>query len=272
VYGPQRGYTSEASASFKLNPSSAFQTSGKVGFGYDGLNRTFGFTLQNLDMVVATESAKVALSGVNNTPGEFKFDALKVEVPSAGASMVMSGYQVKNGKADWKSLSIMNTPNMALQIGNVVSVSEMQASVAGASAGYATMASANLKVDAGQSAKVNGKLYVINDPANRQSGVALSKGNMAFQVPGWNLQVDGINSIQGGVKVDTVSLAAEPLSLTAEVTGVVVSDTTGFAFDQAKVAYAPTAGGANGFAMTVTRSDAGYVLTTTTVFPVAARK
>jgi hypothetical protein len=94
---------------------------------------------------------------------------------------------------------------------------------------------------------------------------------MAFQAGGWNFQMEGINSIKGGVKVDTISLAAEPLSLTAEVTGVVVSDTVGFSFDQAKVAYTPDTSRASGFAMTVTRNNAGYVLTTTTVFPVASR-
>jgi len=268
VMGASKGYSTDAIAQIKLEPSSAFQTSGKFGFRYDGVKQSGGFMLQNVALKIAADPVHVTLDAVNTGDAAISFGAMKVEVPAANAGMMVDGYQVKNGRADWKTISVANAPNTAIQFGNVASISQMQLSVAGPSAGYATFGTARVKVNAEQ-AKVDGQLYVINDPATRLAGVALSKGNMAFQVPGWNLQMEGINSVKGGVKIDTISLAAAPLELTAEMTGVMVSDTAGFSFDQAKVAYAP---GRNGFEMTVTRNNAGYVLTTTTVLPVAASR
>jgi len=269
VMGASKGYSTDAMAQIKLDPSPAFQTSGKFGFRYDGMKQSGGFSLQNVALKIAADPVHVTLDAVNTGDAAISVGALKVEIPAANASMLVDGYQVSNGRADWKAISVANAPNTAIQFGNVASVSQMQISVAGPNAGYKTFGTAHVKVNAEQ-ARVDGQLYVINDPATRQAGVALSKGNMAFQVPGWNVQMEGINSVKGGVKVDTISLAAEPLSLTAEMTGVVVSDTAGFSFDQAKMAYAPNGSPANGFAMTVTRNNAGYVVTTTTVLPVAA--
>jgi hypothetical protein len=269
VMGATKGYSTDAMVQLKLDPSSAFQTSGKFGFRYDGMKRSGGFSLENVALKIAADPVHVSLDAVNTGDAAISFGAMKVEIPAANASMMVDGYKVSNGRADWKAISLGNAPNTAIQFGNVASISQMQLSVAGPSAGYATFGTARVKVNAEQ-AKVDGQFYVINDPATRQAGVALSKGNMAFQAPGWNFQMEGINSVKGGVKVDTISLAADPLSLTAEITGVVVSDTAGFYFDQAKMAYAPNGSPANGFAMTVTRNNAGYVVTTTTVLPVAA--
>lgn len=269
VMGASKGYSTDAIAQIKLEPNAAFQTSGKFGFRYDGMKQSGGFSLQNVALKVAADPVHVTLDAVNTGDAAITVGAMSVEIPAASAAMKVDGYQIKNGYTDWKTISVANAPNTAIQFGNVGSISQMQISVAGPSAGYATFGTARLQVNAEQ-ARVDGQLYVINDPLTRQTGVALSKGNMAFRVPGWNMQMEGVNSIRGGVKVDTLSLAAEPLGLTAEITGVVMSDTAGFAFDQAKVAYAPNGSGANAFAMTVTRSNAGYVLTTTSVLPVAA--
>jgi hypothetical protein len=269
MMGATKGYSTDAMVQLKLDPSPAFQTSGKFGFRYDGMKRSGGFSLENVALKIAADPVHVTLDAVNTGDAAISFGAMKVEVPAANASMMVDGYKVSNGRADWKAISVGNAPNTAIQFGNIASISQMQLSVAGPSAGYATFGTVRVKVNAEQ-AKVDGQFYVINDPVTRQAGVALSKGNMAFQVPGWNFQMEGINSVKGGVKVDTISLAAEPLSLTAEMTGVVVSDTAGFYFDQAKMAYAPNGSPANGFAMTVTRNNAGYVVTTTTVLPVAA--
>ncbi len=272
VAGPSQGYSTLASAAVEVGPGSAVQTKGKFGFRYDGWSRFGGLTLQDVSLSVAADPVRLDVKEVNTQDLGMSIGSMKVDVPAVNAGLSLTGYQVKEGRADWKALSVANAPNTAIQFGNVASISQMQLSVAGPSSGYATVGTAHLKVDVSPTARVDGQLFVINDPIKRQSGVALSKGSMGFQVPGYSVQLDGINSIQGGFKIDTVSLAANPLDLTAEVNGVVVGGTAGFAFDQAKISYGPGGSRPSGFEMTVTRSSAGYVMTTTTILPVAVSK
>ena len=74
------------------------------------------------------------------------------------------------------------------------------------------------------------------------------------------------------MKVDSISFAAEPINLMAELTGVTVGAGGGMTFDEAKVTYQPGADpAAGGFQMTMTKSDAGYILTTTSLLPIVAR-
>ncbi len=272
VAGPRQGYSTLASARVEVGPGSAIQTKGKFGFRYDGWSRFGGITLQDVSLAVAADPVRLDVQEVNTLDLGMSIGSVKLDVPAANAGLTLTGYQVKEGRADWKAISIANAPNTAIQLGNVASLSQMQLSVAGPSASFATVGTAHLKVNAAPTARVEGQLFVINDPARRQSGVALSKGSMGFQVPGYSVQLDGINSIQGGFKIDTLSLAANPLDLTAEVNGVVVGGTAGFAFDQAKISYGPGGSRPSGFELTVTRSDAGYVMTTTTILPVAVSK
>ncbi|MGB9610998.1 MAG: hypothetical protein ACPL7M_08495 [Bryobacteraceae bacterium] len=268
VQGANQGYNSEGSVMLKAdNPS--FKAAGKLGFRYEAVSQRGGFTLQNASVAVAAGPAQLSFAGMNSTDGGLTIDSMKLDVPAANASMTMSGYKVQNGRAEWKAISVANAPNTALQFGNVASISEMQLAVAGPANNYTTVGSARLKVNGGQAAQADAQLYFVHDPTKRQTGVALGKGNMGFQIPGWNVRVEGINSVEGGVKVDTISLASEPLSLTAEVTGVVASTTTGLSFEQAKVTYAP-GGQSGGFEAMIQRTNAGYVLTTTTVLSAVA--
>ena len=274
--GPSKGYSTEAAAQIALSPSKAFQTSGDIAFKYDGMSRQFGFTLANAAFTVSSEPVNVKMTGVNSTPETFSVDSMQVQVPAANATVLLSGYQMKNGKADWKAFTIANAPNTAVLIGDVAKISDLQLKVSGASAGNAASASARVEIKAGKTAQFGGQLFAINDPTTRMSGVGLSNGNIALQSSGWSLQMTGVNSIRSGVKVDTLTLAAEPLALQAEMTGVVVGGDSGFTFDQAKITYTPDAGSsgtknANNFQMTVTRADAGYIVTTSTMIPVAAR-
>ncbi len=89
------------------------------------------------------------------------------------------------------------------------------------------------------------------------------------------MQLAGINSVQGGAKIDKISFAAEPINLTAELTGVTVGAGGGFAFDEAQVTYMPGNGSGQpapgAFQLTMTKSDAGYILTTQSLLPIAAR-
>jgi len=268
VQGANQGYNSEGSIMVKAdNPS--LKAAGKLGFRYEAVSQRGGFTLQNASVTVATDPVKLSLTGINSTDGGLTIDSMKLDVPAANANVTLSNYKVQNGRAEWKAINVANAPNTAVQFGNVASISEMQLAVAGPANNYATVGSARLKVNGGQAAQMDAQLYFVNDPTKRQTGVALGKGNMTFQIPGWNVRVDGINSIEGGVKVDTISLASQPLDLTAEVTGVVASTTAGLSFEQAKVSYG-TSSGTSGFQATITHTNAGYVLTTTTLLPAVA--
>jgi len=128
-----------------------------------------------------------------------------------------------------------------------------------------TTVSANFDFNAGNVAHVQGEVIGVRDQTGGPSGVALKDTTASVQIPGWDLQLTGINSVQGGVKVDKITFAAEPINLTAELTGVTVGAGGGMTFDEAKVT------GGDGFQMTMTKSDAGYVLTTTSLLPMAAR-
>lgn len=270
VQGANKGYNSEGSILIKAD-SPSFKASGKLGFRYEAVSQRGGFTLQNASVAIATDPVKLSLTGMNSTDGGLTIDAVKLDVPAANANVTLSNYKVQNGRAEWKAISVANAANTAVQFGNVASISDMQLSVAGPANNYATVGSARLKVNGGQAAQLDAQLYFVNDPTKRQTGVAMGKGNMTFQIPGWKVKVDGINSVEGGVKVDTISLASQPLDLTAEVTGVVASTTAGLSFEQAKLTYGASSG-SGGFQATITHTDAGYVLTTTTVLSAVASK
>jgi hypothetical protein len=255
-----------------LNPSPALKASGKVGFVYDGMNKRTGFAIQNGSLNMALQPANVSVSGINTAQNALSVDSAKVEIPSTGASIALNGYQVKDGKADWKGLTIAQNPNSALALGNVGKLSNVQVTVAGPNAGNASVASANFAFGSGKAFQADGKVYIVNNPATKQSGVAFSDTNVALQVPGFGIAANGITSVKGGAMIDQVTLTAQPLNLQAEVTGVVVGGTSGVTFDEAKLTYGKGATQPGGFEMTVTKSPQGYLLTTQSVIPASTAK
>ena len=86
---------------------------------------------------------------------------------------------------------------------------------------------------------------------------------------------EGVNAGQKGASVDTMLLTAEPLGVQVQVSGLAVDDSSGLTFDQARLLYqpAPASGQAvAGFELVVDSTDAGYVVTTTTLLPTAKAK
>jgi hypothetical protein len=147
-------------------------------------------------------------------------------------------------------------------------------SVPGSGAEQATTLSANFEFNAGDVAHLEGQVIGVRDQTGGPSGVALKDTTASVQIPGWDLQLTGINSVQGGVKVDKISFGAEPINLAAELTGVTIGAGGGMTFDEAQVTFMPNEGGQpapGAFQMTMTKSDAGYILTTTSLLPIAAR-
>jgi hypothetical protein len=272
IAGPSKGFSSAGSAQVVLNPSPALKASGKVGFVYDAMNKRTGFAIQNGALNLALQPANVSVSGINTGANALSIDSAKVEIPAAGVGVALSGYQVKDGKADWKALTIAQDPKSSLALGNVGKLSNMQVAVAGPSAGNAMVASTNFAFDLGKVVHADGKVYIVNQPATKQSGVAFSDTNVALQVPGFGVAANGITSVKGGVMIDQVTLTAQPLNMQAEVTGVVVGGTSGFTFDEATLKYGKGASQPGGFEMTVTKSPQGYLLTTQTMIPASAAK
>jgi hypothetical protein len=272
IAGPSKGFSSAGTAQVMLNPSPALKASGKVGFVYDAMNKRTGFAIQNGALNLALQPANVSMTGINTGANALSIDSAKMELPAAGVSVALSGYQVKDGKADWKGLTVAQDPKSSLALGNAGKLSNMQVTVAGPNAGNAMVASTNFAIDLGKVVQADGKVYIVNQPATKQSGVAFSDTNVTLQVPGFGVAATGITSVKGGVTIDQVTLKAQPLNMQAEVTGVVVGGPSGFAFDEAKLTYGQGATKPGGFEMTVTKSPQGYLLTSQSMIPASAAK
>ena len=93
IAGPSKGYSSAGTAQVVLNPSPALKASGKVGFVYDGMNKRTGFAIQNGALNLALQPANVSVSGINTGANALSIDSAKVEIPAAGVSAAVSGYQ-----------------------------------------------------------------------------------------------------------------------------------------------------------------------------------
>jgi hypothetical protein len=272
IAGPSKGFSSAGTAQVTLNPSPALKASGKVGFVYDAMNKRTGFAVQNGAVNLALQPANVSMTGINTGANALSIDSAKVELPASGVGVALSGYQVKDGKADWKGLTVAQDPKSSFALGNVGKLSNMQVTVAGPNAGNAMVASTNFALDLGKVVQADGKVYIVNQPATKQSGVAFSDTNVNLQVPGFSVAASGITSVKGGAMIDQVTLKAQPLNMQAELTGVVVGGTSGFAFDEAKLTYGQGATKPGGFEMTVTKSPQGYLLTSQSMIPASAAK
>jgi hypothetical protein len=274
VQGPETGYSATATAQVELYPSPAFQAEGTVGVIYDGVSKSVGVTLQDASMTVPTWPVGFALTGVNTGQGTLTIDSAQLGLPVAGSTVSVSGFSAGSSGTSWDLLTFTQNPNAPLKIGNVATISGVELSVPGTGTDQPATLSAHFDLNAGQVAHADGEVIGVKSPSGGPNGVALQDTNATVQIPGWSLQLAGINSVQGGVKIDTVSFAAEPINLTAEMSGVTIGAGGGLVFDEAQLTYLPSEGGTpapGAFQLTMTRTDAGYVLTTTSLLPVAAR-
>lgn len=276
VQGPSSGYSTDASAQISLHPSRALQADATVSVSYDGLNRLLGFTVQDAAISAPTWPVGLNVTGLNSRNGSLAIDSAQIDVPVAGSVVTVNGLKLGNGKASWDGITVAQSAAAPLKIGNVATISDAQVNIQGSGGGPANTASAHFEFNAGDVAHVEGEMIGVINRAGGPSGVALKDGMTAVQIPGWDLQLTGMNSVQGGMTVDKISFAAKPINLTAEMTGVTVGSSGGFTFDEAQITYLPGQDGgseptAGGFKMTMTKTDAGYILTTSTLLPIAAR-
>ena len=263
-----------ASAQVELHPGPGFQAEGTVGVVRAGASGSSGMMIQDASVTMPTWPVSLAITGINTGQGTLTVDSAQVGIPAAGSAVTINGLETGSGGTSWDSLSVAQGPNAALKIGDVATISGIELSVPGSGSEQATTLSANFEFNAGEVAHLEGQVIGVKDSTGGPSGVALKDTTATVQIPGWGLQLSGINSVQGGVKVDNISFAAEPINLTAELTGVTVGAGGGMAFDQAQITYLPTKDGKpapGAFQVTMVPSDAGYILTTTSLLPIAAR-
>ena len=274
IGGPASGYSGNASAQLDLHPGPGLQAAGKVAVIYNGLNKTTGVSLQDASLTVPTWPVGVALTGVNTGQGSLTIDSAQVGIPVAGTALTVNGFHAGTSGTGWDSLTFAQGPNAPLKLGNAATISGIELSVPGSGTDQATTLSAHFDVNTGPIA-AQGEVIGVKNPSSGSSGVALKDANASVQLGGWGLQLAGINSVQGGAKIDKISFAAQPINLSAELTGVTVGGGGGFAFDEAQLTYQPSnASGqpaAGAFQMTMTKTDAGYVLTTQSLLPIAKR-
>jgi hypothetical protein len=263
-----------ASAQVKLHPGPGFQAEGTVGVVRGGASGSSGMMIQDASVMMPTWPVSLAITGINTGQGTLTVDSAQVGIPAAGSAVTINGLQTGSSGTSWDSLSVAQGPNAALKIGDMATISGIELSVPGPGSEQATTLSANFEFNAGEVAHLEGQVIGVKDSTGGPSGVALKDTTASVQVPGWGMQLSGINSVQGGVKVDNISFAAEPIHLTAELTGVTVGAGGAMTFDQAQITYLPTKDGKpapGAMQVTMVPSDAGYILTTTSLLPIAAR-
>ena len=269
VGGPSSGYSTAVYADFDLHGNERVKVNGTFGVSFDGLARTFGVGAQDADMALQLGPLNIALTGANSLAGGMTIDEVILTSAQRGGTVAVSGLKTGPGGMDWNALDLTMAP---VAIGNAVVVSPAQVHVGGSATGYARTAVVGLAVNAGDVAQVGGNIVTNTDPATGSTQVALQNGAAQFALQGFSLGFDGMNIGPTGTSVDTVKLQADPVGLTAQVKGLVIDPEGPAAFDSATIQYQPEGASAgSGFVMDITRTDAGYVMTTMTLLPVMGR-
>jgi hypothetical protein len=272
VQGPALNYSTELSTRIDVHPNASTQAGATLMVSYDGLTGQPSFALADGSAEVTAGPAAVSVEGLNAGDGAFSVDSAQVMFPEADTGVRVDGFTVADGNATWEALAWYGRE---FNLGNAVTLSDNLVVIPGpgsanAGAGGATTTFA---VKAGDLAQTNGQLVFARDPATGQPALALRNGSAVLGTAAWNLTVSGVNAGPNGTTVDAVQMTLAPLNLQAQVTGVAVSEGSAVTFDQARVRYLPDpAAGATaigGFELVIDSTDAGYIVTTTTLLPAA---
>ncbi len=272
VQGPALNYSTELSTRIDLHPNAATQAGATLMVSYDGLTGQPSFALADGSAEVTAGPATVTVEGLNTGDGAFSVDAMQVMFPEADTGVRVDGFSVADGNASWEALAWYGRE---FNLGNAVTLSDNLVVIPGpgstnAGAGGATT---TFTITAGDLAQTGGQLVLTRDPATGQPALALRNGSAVLGTAAWSLAANGINVGPEGATVDTVQMSLAPLNLQAQVTGVAVSAGSAVTFDQARVRYLPDpAAGATaiaGFELVIDSTEAGYIVTTTTLVPAA---
>lgn len=272
VQGPAAKYSTELSTRIDLHPNEATQAGASLTFGFDGATGQASLAVADGSVQIASGPATVNVEGVNAGDGAFTIDSAQVWFPEAETGIRLDGFVAADGAASWESLAWYG---QEFKIGDAVTLSDNLVVLPGPAnanpeAGGATT---TVAINAGDAVQAGGQLVLTYDQTTGQAVMNLRNGSFSLGASGWTLAANGINSAPGGATMDTLVLTAEPLGVQAQVSGLTLDQASGMTFDQARVLYLPnpiapdrTVGG---FELVIDSSDAGYVVTTTTLLPSA---
>ncbi len=272
VQGPALSYSTELSTRIDVHPNATTQAGANVTVSYDGATGQPSFALADGSAEVTAGPATVTVEGLNTGDGAVSVDSMQVMFDEADTGVRVDGFSVADGNASWEALAWYGRE---FNLGNAVTLSDNLVVIPGpgstnAGAGGATT---TFTIKAGDLAQTNGQLVFARDPATGQPALALRNGSAVLGTAAWNLAVNGVNAGPNGTTVDTVQMTLAPLNLQAQVTGVAMSQGSAVTFDQARVRYLPDpAAGASaiaGFELVIDSTEAGYIVTTTTLVPAA---
>lgn len=270
VAGPSTGYSGFLAADLDLHPSEALQVSGRFGVAYNGLARSVGLGVSGADVAVQTERLDLALTGVNSGAGTMTIDSAEATIHPTGTRVTVTGLQNGPNGMDWDTLDVSQAP---ISVGNALTITPLQMRTGGSATGYSRAAVVGVAVNIGDVASAHGELVTVRDNLAQQTQVALQNAGATVTVPGrFTLNVDGVNTGAIGTSVDTVSLAADQAGVSAEINGIAVTPEGQFSFNDMTITTQPQGSGqAAGFEMMVTRTEDGYTMTTTSMFPAGGR-
>ena len=272
VQGKGTNFSTEVTTSVDVHPDQATQAAATVTLRYDGISGQPSLAVADGNARVTAGPATVMVEGVNAGDGALTVDTAQVVFPEADTGIQVDGFTVADGNASWEALVWYGRE---FNLGNVATFSDNLVAIPGPGSQQLDVGgvTTTIEVKAGDLAQASGQLIFTYDQADGQSAVALRNGNAVVGVPGANLAMNGINVSPDGAMVDSVQMAFAPLSLQTQVTGVAFHDNSGLTFDQAMVRYRPDSAYGNlplaGFDLVVDSSEYGYVVTTTTMVPVA---
>ena len=274
VQGPATNFSTDVFARVEVHPSPEVQAGATIGFSYDGLTSQAGLAVADGNVQVAAGPATITVEGLDVGGGAFAVDSAQVMLPEAETGVRVDGFTVADGNATWEALAWYGRE---FNLGNVVTLSDNLVVVPGPAAGDARAggATTTFVVYVGELGQTGGQLVITTDPATGQPAVTLRNGSATLGAAGWNMAVSGINTGPTGASVDTVTVSAEPLGVQAQVTGLEVSESNGVSFDQARILYLPPQSAETqtvaGFELVISSTQAGYVVTTTTLLPTAGQ-
>lgn len=275
IQGPASGYSIDGSARVDVHPNEMVQAGADITVSYNGLDGSTDIGIADGSASLVAGPVTLEVDGLNAGGGTLAVDSALVAIPTIGASARLDGYAVADGTSSWQELALLVDQ---LKLGDVAVLSDVQLSVPGPGERETTpvAASVDFELNAGDVAKAGGQLVASYDLSTGQSSLALHNASAVVRVSGWNLAVLGVNADDAGTSADSIIVSAEPWGLQAQVEDVTIDDSKGLSFGRAKVSYQPASGAdgqePGGFEMTIEPTDAGYVVTTTTLVPVATAR
>lgn len=272
VQGQSANFSTELSTRVDLDSGEAGQAGATIMLGYDGLTGQPSFSVADGSATMTVGPANVVVDGLNTGDGALSVEAAQVTLPDAGMGVRVDGFTMVDGQADWQALTWFGEE---FKLGDVATFSNNLVIVPGPGATdrASVGATTSFAIGSADSSNASGQLVFVVDPATGQPALALLDGNAVLGSAGWSLAASGVNTSPQGTAVDSVALTAQPLGIQAQVSGVAVDETGGLTFDQARFLYQPDPTAEQrtvaGFELVIDSTDAGYIVSTTTLLPTA---